>query len=113
MFTWKVYHKVLLIIFLEQFVENVHSKAERGHIFADPNTTKILVTGGGSVNKAILQIIADVFNAPVYTQVRPLLWVLSISTNILAFFKDNRWILPKVSRILLIFDITIISPQDH
>merc|ERR1712226_999036 len=34
----------------------------------DPNTTKILVTGGGSVNMAILQIIADVFNAPVYTQ---------------------------------------------
>ena len=87
MFTWKVYHKVLLIIFLEQFVENVHSKAERGHIFADPNTTKILVTGGGSVNKAILQIIADVFNAPVYTQVRPLLWVLSISINSLEFLQ--------------------------
>ena len=39
------------------------------HFLSDPNTTKILVTGGGSVNMAILQIIADVFNAPVYTQV--------------------------------------------
>ncbi|GLV44319.1 uncharacterized protein CBL_12385 [Carabus blaptoides fortunei] len=32
-----------------------------------PNT-KILATGGASVNKSILQVIADVFNAPVYTQ---------------------------------------------
>lgn len=32
-------------------------------------STKILVTGGGSVNRSILQIIADVFNAPVFTQV--------------------------------------------
>lgn len=31
--------------------------------------TRILVTGGGSVNNSILQIMADVFNAPVYTQV--------------------------------------------
>ena len=31
---------------------------------------RILVTGGGSVNDSILQIIADVFNTPVYTQVR-------------------------------------------
>lgn len=31
--------------------------------------TNILVTGGASVNKSILQVIADVFNAPVYTQV--------------------------------------------
>ena len=73
MLEWYITSKVNFIVFLEQFVENVHSKAERGHIFADPNTTKILVTGGGSVNKAILQIIADVFNAPVYTQVRTLL----------------------------------------
>ena len=29
---------------------------------------RILVTGGGSVNTSILQIIADVFNTPVYTQ---------------------------------------------
>ncbi|ALC47141.1 CG3534 [Drosophila busckii] len=32
------------------------------------NETKILATGGASVNKSILQIIADVFNAPVYIQ---------------------------------------------
>lgn len=30
---------------------------------------KILATGGASVNKSILQVIADVFNAPVYQQV--------------------------------------------
>ncbi|KAH8419126.1 hypothetical protein KR222_006225 [Zaprionus bogoriensis] len=31
--------------------------------------SKILATGGASVNKSILQVIADVFNAPVYQQV--------------------------------------------
>lgn len=31
--------------------------------------TQILVTGGASVNKSILQTIADVFNAPVHIQV--------------------------------------------
>ncbi|XP_030370621.1 xylulose kinase isoform X2 [Scaptodrosophila lebanonensis] len=30
--------------------------------------TKILATGGASVNKSILQVISDVFNAPVYIQ---------------------------------------------
>ncbi|RZB40981.1 FGGY C domain containing protein [Asbolus verrucosus] len=30
--------------------------------------TKILATGGASANKAILQVLADVFNAPVYLQ---------------------------------------------
>ena len=29
--------------------------------------TRILVTGGGSINKAIQQVIADVFNASVYS----------------------------------------------
>lgn len=33
------------------------------------SNTKILATGGASVNKSILQVIADVFNCPVYTQV--------------------------------------------
>lgn len=33
------------------------------------NQTKILATGGASVNQSILQVIADVFNAPVYKQV--------------------------------------------
>ncbi|XP_064554399.1 xylulose kinase isoform X1 [Drosophila montana] len=32
------------------------------------NQTKILATGGASVNQSILQVIADVFNAPVYKQ---------------------------------------------
>ncbi|ETE64798.1 hypothetical protein L345_09432, partial [Ophiophagus hannah] len=30
-------------------------------------TTKILATGGASYNKAILQILSDVFSVPVYT----------------------------------------------
>jgi len=30
--------------------------------------TRILATGGASANKAILQVVADVFNAPVYIQ---------------------------------------------
>lgn len=33
------------------------------------DNTKILATGGASVNKPILQVIADVFNSPVYLQV--------------------------------------------
>lgn len=37
--------------------------------FISDGETKILVTGGGSANMSILQIIADVFNAPVFTQV--------------------------------------------
>ena len=32
-------------------------------------TRRILVTGGASANDRILQIISDVFNAPVYIQV--------------------------------------------
>lgn len=36
--------------------------------FSFGEDTRILATGGGSANKAILQVIADVFNAPVYTQ---------------------------------------------
>lgn len=30
--------------------------------------TRILATGGASANKAILQVVSDVFNAPVYIQ---------------------------------------------
>ncbi|KAG8240102.1 hypothetical protein J437_LFUL019686, partial [Ladona fulva] len=30
--------------------------------------TRVLATGGASSNKAILQVLADVFNAPVYVQ---------------------------------------------
>jgi len=36
--------------------------------FQISSETRILVTGGASVNTAILQVIADVFNAKVYTQ---------------------------------------------
>lgn len=33
------------------------------------SNTKIIATGGASVNKSILQVISDVFNAPVFVQV--------------------------------------------
>lgn len=36
--------------------------------FSDKGT-KILATGGASVNRSILQVLSDVFNAPVYVQV--------------------------------------------
>ena len=46
--------------------------AKRLHIekmgFKIEPTTRILVTGGASVNESILQILSDVFNAPVFTQ---------------------------------------------
>lgn len=35
------------------------------NLFVDENT-KILATGGASENKSILQVLSDVFNAPVY-----------------------------------------------
>jgi len=40
---------------------------DMGFLFG--SESKILATGGASVNKSILQVIADVFNAPVYQQV--------------------------------------------
>lgn len=36
--------------------------------FSFGENTRILATGGASVNKSILQVMADVFNAPVYVQ---------------------------------------------
>jgi len=36
--------------------------------FVVSEDTRIIVTGGGSANEAILQVISDIFNAPVYTQ---------------------------------------------
>ena len=56
--------------------------AERVGFKVDPNT-RILVTGGASVNQAILQVIADVFNAAVYTQVR---WSHQYTCNIPAIY---------------------------
>ncbi|XP_064644272.1 xylulose kinase-like [Lineus longissimus] len=40
--------------------------AENSGFKIEPNT-RILATGGASANKAILQVLADVFNAPVFT----------------------------------------------
>lgn len=44
--------------------------------FLDKNT-KILATGGASLNKSILQVMADVFNVPVYVQVSKTLRMLN------------------------------------
>ena len=47
--------------------------AKRLHIekmgFKIQPSTRIVVTGGASVNESIIQVLADVFNAPVFTQV--------------------------------------------
>lgn len=40
--------------------------ADMGFSFGE--NTRILCTGGASANKSILQVVADVFNAPVYIQ---------------------------------------------
>lgn len=40
--------------------------SEMGFSFGE--NTRILATGGASANKSILQVVSDVFNAPVYTQ---------------------------------------------
>merc|ERR1712203_1223067 len=40
----------------------------RRQLGSSSHDTRILVTGGASVNLAILQVVADVFNANVYTQ---------------------------------------------
>lgn len=47
----------------------LHHKAvatEMGFSFVED--TRILATGGASANKSILQVVSDVFNAPVYIQ---------------------------------------------
>lgn len=47
----------------------LHHKAvasDMGFTFGE--NTRILATGGASANRSILQVMADVFNAPVYTQ---------------------------------------------
>lgn len=47
----------------------IHRKAvasDMGFNFGED--TRILATGGASANKAILQVVSDVFNAPVYIQ---------------------------------------------
>jgi len=49
----------------QMIAKRIH--AERMGFKLDPET-RILVTGGASINSAILQVIADVFNAKVYTQ---------------------------------------------
>ena len=50
----------------QMIAKRLHAERMGFHLSSD---TRILVTGGASVNTAILQVIADVFNANVYTQV--------------------------------------------
>lgn len=50
----------------------LHHKAiasDMGFTFGE--STRILATGGASANRTILQVMADVFNAPVYIQKTP------------------------------------------
>ena len=56
----------LLLLLLQVLAKRLH--AERVGFRVDAGT-RVLVTGGASVNAAILQVVADVFNARVYTQV--------------------------------------------
>lgn len=47
----------------------LHHKAVASDMgFSFGEDTRILATGGASANKSILQVISDVFNAPVYIQ---------------------------------------------
>lgn len=47
----------------------LHHKAVASDMgFSFGERTRILATGGASANKSILQVMADVFNAPVYIQ---------------------------------------------
>lgn len=49
-----------------QMIHHKSIASDMGYTFGED--TKILTTGGGSENKSILQVVSDVFNAPVYTQ---------------------------------------------
>jgi len=49
-------------------------------VFSSDSKTRILVTGGGSQNEAILQVISDIFNAPVYTQVNYFNFLVGLQT---------------------------------
>lgn len=49
----------------QMMAKRLHAEQMGFHLTPD---TRILVTGGASVNTAILQVVSDVFNAKVYTQ---------------------------------------------
>ncbi|KAJ6649457.1 Xylulose kinase, partial [Pseudolycoriella hygida] len=49
-----------------QMLHHKSIASEMGYSFGE--NTRILTTGGGSENKSILQVISDVFGAPVYVQ---------------------------------------------
>lgn len=50
-----------------QFVARKSYVEELG--FTKNEKSRIIATGGGSQNEAILQVLSDVFNIPVYVQV--------------------------------------------
>ena len=60
--------EVRALVESQMVAKRIH--AERMGFTVTSDTTRILVTGGASVNTVILQVIADVFNAKVYTMVR-------------------------------------------
>ena len=76
--------------------------AKRLHIekmgFKIQPTTRIVVTGGASVNDSIIQVLADVFNAPVFTQV---LFLINSSTVSLKKKKKIFLLIRKKHKILL------------
>lgn len=62
-----------------QFIaKRAHAEDFGLHINKD---TKILATGGASINKSILQVMSDVFNAPVYIQVSKILYFFLTQNN--------------------------------
>ena len=79
----------------QMMAKRIH--AERMGFVINPDT-RILVTGGASVNTVILQIIADVFNAKVYSLVSNWRISLSLSRFIILFSSRMRtpppWVEP-------------------
>ena len=77
----------------QMMAKRIH--AERMGFVINPDT-RILVTGGASVNTVILQIIADVFNAKVYSLVSN--WrTLTLSRFIILFSSRMRTLPPWVA----------------
>jgi len=61
--------EVRALVESQMVAKRIH--AERMGFSVTSETTRILVTGGASVNTVIQQVIADVFNAKVYTMAAP------------------------------------------
>ena len=78
----------------QMMAKRIH--AERMGFVINPDT-RILVTGGASVNTVILQIIADVFNAKVYNLVSSCCRSFLLSSFLIILFSSRmRTLLPWV-----------------